>query len=104
VIDRMIGVPDNASIATARLFSDRLGRRVGGSTGTNLWGALQIVAEMAAQRQPGSVVTLLCDSGDRYANTYFDDDWLSRQGFDLTEPTAVLDEFLASGHWTGATA
>ncbi|MYR08530.1 pyridoxal-phosphate dependent enzyme [Gordonia sp. SID5947] len=102
VIDRMIGVPDDASIATARRFSDRLGRRVGASTGTNLWGALQIVAEMVAARQPGSVVSLLCDSGDRYGNTYFDDGWLDEHGFDLTEATAVVDEFFTSGTWTAA--
>lgn len=102
VIDRMIGVPDDASIATARCISDRLGRRVGASTGTNLWGALQIVADMVAQRQSGSVVSLLCDSGDRYGNTYFDDEWLGEHGFDLTEATAVLDEFFASGMWTAA--
>ncbi|GAA3700307.1 PLP-dependent cysteine synthase family protein [Gordonia hankookensis] len=102
VIDRMIGVPDDASIATARRISDRLGRRVGASTGTNLWGALQIVADMVAQRQSGSVVSLLCDSGDRYGNTYFDDGWLGEHGFDLTEATSVLDEFFASGKWTAA--
>ncbi|NDZ93599.1 PLP-dependent cysteine synthase family protein [Streptomyces sp. SID6673] len=102
VIDRMIGVPDDASIATARCISDRLGRRVGASTGTNLWGALQIVADMVAQRQSGSVVSLLCDSGDRYGNTYFDDGWLGEHGFDLTEATSVLDEFFASGKWTAA--
>ncbi|MFW0786021.1 PLP-dependent cysteine synthase family protein [Gordonia sp. CPCC 206044] len=103
VIDRMIGVPDDASIATARMVGDRLGRRIGGSTGTNLWGALQIVAEMVAARRSGSVVTLLCDSGDRYANTYFDDDWIAAQGFDLSAATAVLHEFFATGDWTAAT-
>ncbi|GAB91047.1 PLP-dependent cysteine synthase family protein [Gordonia rhizosphera] len=102
VIDRMIGVPDEASIATARCVSNRLGRRVGASTGTNMWGALQLVSEMAAARHAGSVVTLLCDSGDRYGNTYFDDDWLATQGFDLTEATAVIEEFFANGHWTAA--
>ncbi|MEE3851404.1 PLP-dependent cysteine synthase family protein [Gordonia sp. LSe1-13] len=103
VIDRMIGVPDDASIATARVISERLGRRVGASTGTNLWGALQIVAEMAAQRRPGSIVTLLCDSGDRYTNTYFDDDWLAEHGFHPAEATAVLYEFFATGRWTATT-
>ncbi|ROZ98804.1 PLP-dependent cysteine synthase family protein [Gordonia sp. OPL2] len=100
VIDKMIGVPDEASIATARYISERLGRRVGGSTGTNLWGALQLVSGMASERNPGSVVTLLCDPGDRYTGTYFDDDWIAAQGFDLSEPTAVLDEFFATGRWT----
>ncbi|AFA72142.1 putative pyridoxal-phosphate dependent protein [Gordonia polyisoprenivorans VH2] len=101
VIDRMIGVPDTASIATARCVSERLGRRVGGSTGTNMWGALKLVSEMVGGRQSGSVVTLLCDPGERYSTTYFDDDWLAAQQLDLTAPTSVLDEFFATGRFTG---
>ncbi|NDK89869.1 PLP-dependent cysteine synthase family protein [Gordonia desulfuricans] len=99
VIDRMIGVPDAASIAATHAISDRLGRRVGGSTGTNMWGALALVAEMVAERRAGSVVTLLCDSGDRYATTYFDDDWLAAQQLDPAGPAAVLEEFFATGRW-----
>src|SRR5690606_34245496 len=73
VVDRMILVPDAASIATARHASTSLGRRVGGSTGTNLWGAFALIADLLAEGRSGSVVTLLCDGGDRYAGTYFDD-------------------------------
>ena len=46
VVDRMIQVPDAASIAVARAVEPILGRRVGASTGTNLWGALQLACEM----------------------------------------------------------
>ncbi|GAA1460637.1 PLP-dependent cysteine synthase family protein [Williamsia maris] len=101
VIDTMLTVPDAASVATARLVGDTLGRRVGPSTGTNVWGAFRLIAEMVAQGRGGSVVTLLCDGGDRYADTYFDDDWVATQGLDLTPPRAVLDEFVASGRWRG---
>ncbi|GAC84592.1 putative lyase [Gordonia paraffinivorans NBRC 108238] len=99
VVDRMIGVPDEASIATTHRVSDMLGRRVGGSTGTNMWGAFGLVAEMVAERRAGSVVTLLCDPGDRYSNTYFDESWIAAQSFDLDAANAVLDEFLATGRW-----
>ncbi|MBF6333735.1 PLP-dependent cysteine synthase family protein [Nocardia transvalensis] len=101
VVDRMIEVPDAASIAACRHASAALGRRVGGSTGTNLWGAFALIAEMLADGRPGSVVTLLCDGGDRYAGTYFDDDWVARQGLDLSEPAGVLTEFLRTGTWLG---
>ncbi|MFF2085015.1 PLP-dependent cysteine synthase family protein [Nocardia sp. NPDC058176] len=101
VVDRMIMVPDAASIATARHASAVLGRRVGGSTGTNLWGAFHLVAELVAQGRTGSVVTLLCDGGDRYAGTYFDDAWVAAQNIDLAAPTAVLTEFAATGRWNG---
>ena len=99
VVDRMIQVPDAASIAAARHASVALGKRVGGSTGTNLWGAFGIIAQMLADGRSGSVVTLLCDGGDRYAGTYFDDDWVADQGFDLTDAAAALHEFETSGTW-----
>ncbi|MFD3508995.1 PLP-dependent cysteine synthase family protein [Nocardia sp. NPDC058666] len=101
VVDRMIVVPDAASIATARHASTALGRRVGGSTGTNLWGAFHLVAELMAAGRSGSVVTLLCDGGDRYAGTYFNDDWVAAQNIDLTGPTVILDEFTTTGRWNG---
>jgi cysteine synthase A len=45
------------------------------------------------------VVTLLADSGDRYADTYFCDEWLTAQGLDSPESAAVLVEFERSGRW-----
>ena len=86
VVDRMVAVPDAASIAAARHVSAVLGRRVGPSTGTNLWGAFGLLAEMVAEGRSGSVVTLLADSGDRYADTYFSDEWVSAQGLDPDRP------------------
>ncbi len=99
VVDCMIAVPDAASVASARHLSTLLGRRVGPSTGTNLWGAYSLLAEMVAEGRSGSVVTLIADSGDRYDDTYFDDDWLTSQGLDLSSATAVLAEFERSGCW-----
>jgi cysteine synthase A len=99
VIDRMITVPDAASLATIRTVERVLGRRVGGSTGTNLWGAFQIIAELKAQHREGSVVTLLCDGGERYANTYYDDAWLGMRDLDLAPHRVVLEKFLTSGEW-----
>ncbi len=99
VIDRMIAVPDAASMAAMRHLAEMTGRRAGGSTGTNLWGALQIVAEMRADGQAGSVVTLLCDAGDRYAETYYDDRWLAAHGLDIAPYGKALDDFRRTGRW-----
>ena len=85
VVDRMISVPDAASVAAARHVSGVLGRRVGPSTGTNVWGAFGLLAEMVAAGRSGSVVTLLADSGDRYADTYFCDEWVASMGLDPTD-------------------
>jgi cysteine synthase A len=83
VVDRMIAVPDAASIAAARAVEPVLGRRVGASTGTNLVGALRIARELHERGEAGSIVTLLCDGGERYAHTYYDDAWLTAQGIDI---------------------
>jgi cysteine synthase A len=99
VVDDMICVPDAASIATMRYASRVLGRSVGGSTGTNLWGAFGIIAGMLARGETGSVVTLLCDGGERYAATYYADDWVTAQHLDLPPHTARLKSFLDTGTW-----
>ncbi len=99
IVDRMIRVPDAASLAAMRVASTVLGRRVGGSTGTNLWGAFSLIAQMLQQGAQGSVVTLLCDGGERYANTYYSDTWLAHQGLDLTAPYDTVHHFLTTGTW-----
>ena len=97
VVDRMIRVPDAASLAAMRVASQILGRRVGGSTGTNLWGVFSLISEMRAAGETGSVVTLLCDSGERYTHTYFDDEWVTAQGLDLAPYIDAVRQFLADG-------
>jgi len=104
VIDRMIKVPDAASIATIRYVEHVLGRRVGGSTGTNLWGAFGLIAEMLSAGVHGSVVTLLCDGGERYGHTYYDESWVRAQGLRLGPYEPVLDAFHATGAWPAVTA
>jgi cysteine synthase A len=99
VVDRMVSVPDAASIAAAHHVSAVLGRRVGPSTGTNLWGAFGLLAEMVADGRSGSVVALLADSGNRYTDTYFSDEWVAAQGLDPTGPAEALVEFERSCRW-----
>jgi cysteine synthase len=99
VIDRMIKVPDVCSLATIHAVEPLLGRRVGGSTGTNLWGAFQLVSELRAAGRPGSVVTLLCDAGDRYGHTYYSQEWLAAQGLDLADSRSTVESFLDTGSW-----
>ncbi|CAM5278908.1 L-cysteine desulfhydrase Cds1 OS=Streptomyces fumanus OX=67302 GN=cds1 PE=3 SV=1 [Streptomyces fumanus] len=97
-IDRMMKVPDAASVAAVRALERAIGRRAGGSTGTGLWSALKIVAEMVAEGRRGSVVTLLCDPGDRYLDE-FSDTWLAGQGLDMARHPAAVDHLLRTGEW-----
>ncbi|HVS76118.1 MAG TPA: PLP-dependent cysteine synthase family protein [Steroidobacteraceae bacterium] len=93
VVDRMIAVSDAQSIAAMREISERLGRRCGGSTGTNVWACARLIGEMAARGESGSVVSILCDPGERYASTYFNDDWLAQRKLDLEQGIAALRAF-----------
>ena len=99
VIDRMIQVEDAASYAAIHFLEKLIGRKCGGSTGTNLIGAFQIMAEMKAAGQAGSVVSLICDPGDRYLHTYYNEGWLEENGFDLKPHLARLEKFYREGSW-----
>jgi cysteine synthase A len=80
-----------------RFVRERTGRSVGGSTGTNVWGAFLLAAEMLSRGERGSLVTLICDGGERYAGTYYSDEWVREQGLELGSYTEALETFLASG-------
>ena len=95
VIDHMLRVPDAVSLAAMRVLSRRLGRRVGGSTGTNFIAMCFQAARMVEASEAGSLVTLICNSGDRYANTYYSDDWLAANSLDPSPCEPAIEAFLA---------
>lgn len=84
VVDRMLQVPDAASIATIHWLEKLIGRKAGASTGTNLWGVFHVAREMLGRQKNGSIVTLMCDSGERYLDTYYDESWVAQNIGDLT--------------------
>jgi cysteine synthase A len=52
---------------------------------------------MAASGEKGSIVSILCDSGERYASTYFNDAWLADQGLTCPEEELRMQRFLGEG-------
>ena len=90
VIDSMLKVPDGASIATMLWMEKQLGRKVGASTGTNVWGALQVARQMREQGRQGAIVTLLCDSGERYLDSYYNAKWVADNIGDISSWQAAL--------------
>ena len=95
LIDRMIEVADVDSIAAMQLLTELLGRKVGPSTGTNLIGMLQLACEMREQGQQGSILSLLCDAGERYLGSYFDPVWVQQHMGDCGPALARLRAQLA---------
>ncbi|MDQ6478012.1 PLP-dependent cysteine synthase family protein [Dyadobacter sp. LHD-138] len=92
VVDHMIRVPDAGSFAAMLTLTSLLNKRVGGSTGTNFWGVLELAKQMKANGESGSIVTLICDSGERYMNTYYNPEWLEENGFseDVASQQAMI--------------
>ncbi|GGE47697.1 cysteine synthase [Agaricicola taiwanensis] len=97
VIDRMIAVSDTESIAGAQIASRMLGKLVGGSTGTNFWAVARLAAEMCESGQQGSIVTILCDTGERYRSTIFSEDWRRENNLDTAADLAMLSTLLNVG-------
>lgn len=93
VIDRMLKVSDAASIATIWWLKQVTGRRFGPSTGLNVYAALSLALEMKQNRQTGSLVTLICDNGNRYEDTCHNGDWLAKNGIDLAPHLDQLKAF-----------
>ncbi|MEO8365395.1 MAG: PLP-dependent cysteine synthase family protein [Pseudoxanthomonas sp.] len=89
-VDAMVKVPDVLSLAAMRYVSAQLGRRVGGSTGTNFVGVLMAAQRMRQAGQQGSIVSILCDSGDRYGHSYYSPEWYALQGMDIAAADAEI--------------
>ncbi len=97
LVDRMLKIPDAVSLAAMQALSRRIGRRVGGSTGTNFAGILALMAENRAAGRASVIATLICDGGDRYGQSYYDPVWLKAQGLDLAPLASAIERFLDGG-------
>ncbi len=102
-VDAMVKVPDALSLAAMRHVSEVLDRRVGGSTGTNFAGVLRAAQAMREAGQAGSIVSILCDSGDRYAHSYYNPDWYARHGIDVAGADRAIAEAVAGAPLAGLT-
>jgi cysteine synthase len=94
LIDRMQVVSNVQSIAAMQWLSQLLGRRVGPSTGTNFVAMLTLAQQMRRAGRSGSVLSLICDSGERYLPTYHDAAWVERCMGSCTQARAELEALL----------
>ncbi|QGW83311.1 PLP-dependent cysteine synthase family protein [Variovorax paradoxus] len=95
LVDRMIEVPNLDSVAAMLALSALLGRKVGPSTGTNFVGMLAIAREMRAAGQQGSILSLLCDAGERYLPSYHDAAWVQSAFGDVGPAQRRIDALVA---------
>ena len=67
LIDEVVTCTNDAAFATARALARQEGIFVGISAGANVWAAVQIAKR--PENQGKVVVTILCDTGERYLST-----------------------------------
>lgn len=73
-IDALIPVEDKDTFETCRMLAEREGLMIGGSSGLNVYGALQLAKQLD---EPAVIVTVLVDSGLKYISKIFNQEWLN---------------------------
>ena len=92
-------IGDAESLSTARKLLKDEGILAGSSTGTLLAAAVRYCRE---QSRPKRVVTLACDSGNKYLSKMFDDFWMAERGFLTAEPFGDLRDLVSHRFAEGA--
>jgi cystathionine beta-synthase len=90
VVDEFVTVSDRDAFRMARRLTREEGLFVGGSTGLNVHVALELARRL--DDPEALVVTVLCDTGERYMSKLYDDAWMRENQMLETEHVTV--EFL----------
>ena len=101
VVDRWIRVSDRDAFAMARRLTREEGILAGGSCGTAMVAALEVVREVAdtPTGRDAVVVVLLPDSGRSYLSKIYNDEWMRANGLLATiGATTRVAELLADRH------
>jgi cysteine synthase A len=79
-IDWALRVSDQDMVDMVYRLLHEEGLFLGSSSGVNVYGAVEVARKLG----PGhTVVTMLCDSGDKYQSSLYDRDWLIGKGMQV---------------------
>ena len=92
-------IPDAEAFTACRALLHQEGILAGTSSGTLLAAALRYCRE---QTTPKRVVSLVCDSGNKYLSKVYNDYWMIDQGFLQRERFGDLRDLIARRHWEKA--
>ena len=90
-VKKAYAISDKESFLTARELLGKEGVLGGSSTGTLLAAALKYCRE---QTTPKRVVTLVCDTGNKYLSKMYNDYWMLDNGFLDRQPTGDLRDLI----------
>jgi cystathionine beta-synthase len=91
IIDHWVKTDDDESFAMGRNVLRHEGLLIGGSCGATMAGAYRFIKQnkISAGKR---VAILFADSSRNYMSKFLDDDWLSKNGFDMKEITRTIEE------------
>ncbi|HEX4301811.1 MAG TPA: cystathionine beta-synthase [Rhizomicrobium sp.] len=100
LVKKAYAISDKESIEAARELLAKEGILAGSSSGTLLAAALKYCRE---QSEPKRVVTLVCDSGNKYLSKVYNDFWVVEQGLSPRPLKGDLSDIISRRFDTGAT-
>src|SRR5256885_410441 len=100
-VTKAYSIPDKEALLACRELLRKEGVMAGTSTGTLVAAALRYCREQSA---PKRVVTLVCDSGNKYLSKVYNDFWMLDQGFVERERHGDLRDLISRRHGDRAVA
>jgi cystathionine beta-synthase len=100
-VKQAYSIPDAEAFAVCRDLLKKEGILAGTSSGTLIAGALRYCRE---QKSAKRVVTLVCDSGNKYLSKVYNDYWMLDQGFIKRETYGDLRDLISRRHQEHAVA
>ena len=99
-VTKAYSISDTESFKTARALLRKEGLLAGSSTGTLVCAALKFCREQTAAKR---IVSLACDTGNKYLSKLYNDFWLEDQGFITRETHGDLRDLIGRPHGERAT-
>src|SRR5213082_3118062 len=94
-VKKAYSIPDKEALLTCRELLRKEGIMAGTSTGTLVAAALRYCREQSTAKR---VVTLVCDSGNKYLSKVYNDFWMLDQGFLQRERYGDLRDLISRRH------
>ncbi|HEX6268256.1 MAG TPA: pyridoxal-phosphate dependent enzyme [Burkholderiales bacterium] len=100
-VRKAYSIPDSEAFAVCRNLLKNEGVLAGTSSGTLIAAALRYCRE---QKEPKRVVSLVCDSGNKYLSKVYNDYWMLDHGFTQRETHGDLRDLISRRHREHAVA